>query len=49
MKNFKNLNSWFTLVEVIVAVTIFSIIMISVMFIFVNSTQLSMKVDINRV
>lgn len=42
-------NSWFTLVEIIVAVTIMSIIMISVMFIFVNSTQLSMKVDINRV
>lgn len=42
-------NSWFTLVEVIVAVTILSIIMISVMFIFVYSSQLSMKIDINRV
>ena len=42
-------NSWFTLVEIIVAITIMSIIMVSVMFIFVNSTQLSMKVDINRV
>ncbi len=42
-------NSWFTLVEIIVAVTIFSIIMVSVIFIFVNSTQLSMKIDINRV
>lgn len=49
LKNSKNLNSWFTLVEIIVAVTIMSIIMVSVMFIFVNSTQLSMKVDINRV
>jgi hypothetical protein len=45
----KKSNFWFTLVEVIVAVTIMSIIMISVMFIFVNSTQLSMKIDINRV
>ncbi len=42
-------NSWFTLVEIIVAITIMSIIMVSVMFIFVNSTQLSMKIDINRV
>jgi len=45
----KKFNFWFTLVEVIVAVTIMSIIMISVMFIFVNSSQLSMKIDINRV
>ncbi len=52
MKNsikLKTSNSWFTLVEVIVAITIMSVIMVSVMFIFVNSTQLSMKVDINRV
>lgn len=52
MKNnikFINNNLWFTLVEVIVAVTIMSIIMISVMFIFINSSQLSMKIDINRV
>lgn len=49
-KNIKfiNNNYWFTLVEVIVAVTIMSIIMISVMFIFINSSQLSMKIDINR-
>lgn len=42
-------NKAFTLVEIIVAVTIMSIVMVSVMFIFVNSSQLSMKIDINRV
>ncbi|NDK08731.1 prepilin-type N-terminal cleavage/methylation domain-containing protein [Candidatus Gracilibacteria bacterium] len=41
--------SGFTLVEVIVALTILSLIMISVMFIFINSSQLSAKIDINRV
>jgi len=52
MKNsikLSNPNFWFTLVEIIVAVTILSVIMVSVIFIFINSTQLSMKVDINRV
>lgn len=42
-------NNAFTLVEVIVAVTILSIIMVSVMSIFVNSSQVSAKIDINRI
>jgi type II secretory pathway pseudopilin PulG len=41
-------NNWFTLIEVIVSVTILSIVMVSVMIIFVNSTQLWLKIDINR-
>lgn len=44
----KTNNMWFTLIEVIVAVTIFSIMMVSVIFIFVNSSEVSLKVDINR-
>lgn len=47
-KNIYWYSRWFTLVEIIVAITILSIIMISVMFIFVNSSQLSAKIDINR-
>ncbi len=51
MKSKKNLSNIkaFTLVEIIVAVTILSIIMISVIFIFVNASKLSMKIDTNRV
>ena len=40
--------SWFTLIEVLVSITIFSIIMISVITIFIFSSNLSAKVDINR-
>lgn len=43
-----NINKAFTLIEIIVAITIFSIMMTSVIFIFVNSSQLSLKIDINR-
>lgn len=39
----------FTLIEIIVSVTILSIIMVSVMFIFINSTDISAKSEINRV
>jgi prepilin-type N-terminal cleavage/methylation domain-containing protein len=39
----------FTLVEILVSLTILSIIMVSVMVVFVNSTQLSAKSDINRI
>ncbi len=38
----------FTLIEIVVASTIFSIMMISVIFIFVNSSEISAKTDINR-
>lgn len=49
----KNINinkfKWFTLIEIIVAITILSIIMVSVIMIFVEATDLSNKLDINRV
>lgn len=39
---------WFTLIEVIVALTIFSIIMISVMSIYIISSETTYNSDINR-
>jgi len=39
---------WFTLVEMLVAITIFWIVMVSVMMIYSTSTQISIKADINR-
>ncbi len=44
----KELNRGFTLIEIIVSVTIFSIIMISMITIFILSSDLSGKVEINR-
>ncbi len=41
-------NSWFTLVEVIVAITILSIIMISVISVFISWSDISAKIDIQR-
>lgn len=41
--------SAFTLIELIVSITIFSIIMISVISIFIFSSDLSWKIEINRV
>ena len=41
-------NAWFTLIELLVSITIFSIIMVSVISIFIFSANLSAKVDINR-
>ena len=41
-------NSWFTFAEIIVSITILSIIMISVMGIFVSASDVSMKANINR-
>ena len=38
----------FTLVEILISMTIFSIIMISVMMIYVTATDISKKYDINR-
>ncbi len=43
----KNINA-FTLIEMIVAITIFMIVMVSVMQIFWISSQLANKIDINR-
>lgn len=45
----QNLNYWFTLVEVLVSITIFSIMFISIIWIYIISTDISMKSDINRV
>lgn len=41
--------AWFTLIEIIVSVTIFGIIMVSVMSIFLFSSQMSQRVELNRV
>jgi len=38
----------FTLIELIVSITIFGIIMISVMSIFIFSSQMSQRVELNR-
>lgn len=44
----KKINSWFTLIEVVVWVTIFSIILITMMSIYILSSDTSLKSDINR-
>ena len=44
----KKNKTWFTLVEVVVSVTIFSIIMISMISIYILSSYTSLKSDINR-
>lgn len=48
--NFPNYNkiNWFTLVELVISITIMSIIIISVMDIFILSNDISYKADINR-
>ena len=43
-----NFKSAFTVIEVLVWVTILAIIMISVMSIYISSTDISLKTDINR-
>lgn len=48
MKYLKKKYSWFTLIELIVSITIFSIIMISVMMIFSAASKVSAKIDLNR-
>ncbi len=48
MKRFYKKNIWFTLIEIIVSITIFSIVMISVISIFIHSSDLSWKIEINR-
>lgn len=47
MKYLQN-KTWFTLIELIVSITIFSIVMVSVMSIFIFSSDLSSKIEINR-
>lgn len=42
-------HAWFTLVELIVSIMIFGIMMISVMSIFLFSSQMSARVELNRV
>ncbi len=44
----KKINKWFTLIEVIVSVTIFSIMMVSMISIYILSSETSLKSDINR-
>ena len=44
----KNNNKAFTLIEIIVSVAIFSIMMISIISIFIVSSDTSLKTDINR-
>jgi len=48
MYNFKKIKSWFTLIEVLVSITIFSIIMISIIMIFKAASEVSYKIDLNR-
>lgn len=48
MKKIKQHNLAFTLIEILVAITIFSIIMVSVLMIYVTATDISKKYDINR-
>lgn len=44
MKN----NKWFTLVEVIVAITIFSLMMVSVIMIFAQVSKVNRQIEVNR-
>lgn len=46
--NIYSLNKAFTLIELIVSITIFSIIMVSVIMIFISASQVSAKIDISR-
>jgi len=49
MKKHNSTYSAFTLIELIVAISIFGIIMISVMSIFLFSSQMSARVEIQRI
>lgn len=48
MKKIKLHYKAFTLVEVLVSITIFSIMMISIIWIYITSSEITMKSDINR-
>jgi prepilin-type N-terminal cleavage/methylation domain-containing protein len=46
---YKNIKySGFTLIEILVSITILSIILISVFSVYISSTQISLKTDITR-
>lgn len=49
MKFRKKNNSWFTIIELLVSITIFSIIMVSVIDLYIISTKTTYKSDINRI
>jgi len=49
MMNKYNKNKAFTLIEVIVSITIFSIIIVSVIWIYIVSNDITTKADINRI
>jgi prepilin-type N-terminal cleavage/methylation domain-containing protein len=44
-----NISKAFTLIEVLVSITIFSIMMISIISIYIISTDITLKSDINRI
>lgn len=44
----RKLHRWFTLIELIVAISIFGVIMVTVMSIFIFSSQMSTRVELNR-
>lgn len=44
----KNKKSWFTLIELIVTMSIVSVVVVSIIDVFILSTDMSMKTDINR-
>lgn len=48
MKKIRKQHSWFTLIELIVSITIFMIIFLSVTTVFIASSDISRKSDINR-
>ena len=48
MRNKRKQNHWFTLVEIIVSLTILSIIMVSFITIYISSADVALKTDINR-
>lgn len=41
-------NKWFTLIEIIVSVTILSIVMVSIFMIFIKSSEVNRKIDVGR-
>jgi len=47
-KKYNIQQDWFTLVELLISMTIFAVIMVSVMMIYVTATDISKKYDINR-
>jgi prepilin-type N-terminal cleavage/methylation domain-containing protein len=49
MKNYIKKSDWFTLIELIVAVTILSVIMLSVFIIYANIIQINKKLELNRI